>query len=358
VRARAIDVVEASLALTCMLALTCALVLACTLAVPARVRAHPAELGAIHVRETEPGRFSTRFEYSGNEASPRGASLVWPEGCALEGPVERVDRPFGESQRAIVRCSDAALARDVVITSLPTDIDVAVHVERLDHAPRDLLLDASLPRFTLAEAAAGLDTQGSVARFVALGLEHIATGFDHLAFVALLVLVARRRSPERAPPRALVRGLVVTLTAFTLAHATTLALAVTDVLTLPSAPVEVCIALSVLLLAAEVARVEKGRAADTLVFAHLPWVAGLFGLVHGLGFAGALRDAGLREGSLALSLASFHVGIELGQLAFVLGVVALLHGVEPRAWASRTRLSTAYGTGVAAAFWALSRLGL
>jgi hypothetical protein len=227
-------------------------------------------------------------------------------------------------------------------------------------ARRDLLIDASAPRFSLL--APGESASRVAARFVELGLVHIATGLDHLAFVALLVLVlrARRRDApdaEARSTRALVRATVLTLTAFTLGHAITLALSVLGVLTLAAPPVEVCIALSVLLLSAEVARVERGRAPDTLVFLRPALVAGSFGLVHGLGFAGALREAGLEEGSLAVPLISFHVGVELGQLAFVALVLATLAVLEGRTWSGRARLAITYVTGAAAAAWTLARLG-
>jgi hypothetical protein len=330
-------------------------------------RAHPAEFGSIHVRALGRGRHAVRFEYSGNETAPRGAEIAWPEGCELEGSIARTERPYGEAQRMIVVCDERGLLREAEVTSLPMDVEVAVHVEAGGGSLRDrrrhLLLDASTPRFSLS--LPNDDTGTLAARFVELGLLHIATGPDHLAFVALLVLVLRARRARHArgeadgarSMRRLLESTALTLTAFTLGHAVTLALSVLGVLMLAAPPVEVCIALSVLLLSAEVARVERGRAPDTLIFLRPALVASSFGLVHGLGFAGALREAGLEEGALAVPLISFHVGVELGQLAFVALVLATLCALEGRAWSGRARLAITYVTGAAAAAWTLARLG-
>lgn len=267
----------------------------------------------------------------------------------------------------IVVCDERGLLREAEVTSLPMDVEVAVHVEAGGGSLRDrrrhLLLDASAPRFSLA--LPNDDTGTLAARFVELGLLHIATGPDHLAFVALLVLVLRARRARHArgeadgarSMRRLLESTALTLTAFTLGHAVTLALSVLGELMLAAPPVEVCIALSVLLLSAEVARVERGRAPDTLIFLRPALVASSFGLVHGLGFAGALREAGLEEGALAVPLISFHVGVELGQLAFVALVLATLCALEGRAWSGRARLAVTYVTGAAAAAWTLARLG-
>lgn len=316
--------------------------------------AHPAQFGTVHVRERGQGRHVVRFEYSGDESSPRGASLVWPAGCAIEGRVERVDRPFGEAQRMVVRCEPDGLSRPVRIEALPVGVQVAVRIEAEDGARRELLLDAGTPSFALA----GSDEpgHGTFPRAVALGVEHIALGLDHLLFVAVLVLVHRRRGgPGLGLDRPALLRLLGTLTAFTVGHSLTLALAALDLVRLPAAPVETCIALSVLLVAAEVARAERGGAAETLVFTR-PWLlAGLFGLVHGLGFAGALRETGLTQGSLAPVLVGFNVGVELGQIAFVAVLLAGLAMVMRLRAATRAPLAISYVAGALAAAWTFER---
>ena len=171
--------------------------------------------------------------------------------------------------------------------------------------------------------------------FVVVGLRHILFGWDHLAFVLGLLLLVSGWRP-----------LLATITAFTVGHSITLALAATGKVALPAAPVEACIALSVLLLA-----VELTHERETLT-RRSPWlVAGGFGLLHGLGFAGALMEIGLPSGGMALALLSFNVGVELGQLAFagaVLAVLKLLPHVPVRAMA--------YGLGGMSAAWTIERV--
>jgi len=182
-------------------------------------------------------------------------------------------------------------------------------------------------------------------RYVRLGVEHLAVGLDHLLFLLALVLVVFDPRVERERP---LRSLLLTVTGFTAGHAVTLSLAVLGGLTLPSAPVEACIALSIVFLAAELVRDPA-----SLVFRR-PWlVAAGFGLLHGLGFAGALAELGLPPADAPEALVAFHVGLELAQLAFValaLGVLRAARGLAAhRRW-------LAYAIGAVAAGWVALRL--
>ena len=178
-----------------------------------------------------------------------------------------------------------------------------------------------------------------------MGVKHILLGIDHLLFVLGLVLIVR------STPR-----LVKTITAFTLSHSITLALATLGFVHVPQAPVEAVIALSILFLASELARRNRGESGLT---ARRPWlVAFSFGLLHGFGFAGALSEVGLPETDIPLALLLFNLGVEAGQLLFVAAVLALL-------WCGR-RLATsaprwlqdapAYAVGSLAAFWLIERV--
>ena len=154
--------------------------------------------------------------------------------------------------------------------------------------------------------------------YFVLGVEHILFGIDHLLFVLALVLIVRG-----------VGLLVKTITAFTVAHSITLALATLGVVHVPSAPVEAVIALSIVFVASEILRSRRGERGLT---ERAPWlVAGTFGLLHGFGFAGALSQVGLPANDIPLALLFFNLGVEAGQLAFVvvaLGVIALLRRVR------------------------------
>src|SRR4029077_7138230 len=173
-----------------------------------------------------------------------------------------------------------------------------------------------------------------------LGVEHILSGYDHLLFVlALLFLVGFNRR------------LVWTITAFTAAHSVTLALAALGLLTLRSTPVEATIALSILLVAGEAL-----HSRQTLSRRWPALVAFLFGLVHGLGFAGALKEIGLPQHHLSVALLTVNVGVELGQLL----VVAVAYPVY-RAFASSPKFAFArapalYAIGAVAAYWSIGRV--
>jgi hypothetical protein len=207
------------------------------------------------------------------------------------------------------------------------ETDVLVRITRLDGAVTTAVLRRESPSLIVPERVSL-----GVLSYVRLGITHILFGFDHLLFVLAMVLLVERR-------------LILTLTAFTLAHSLTLALAVLGMVRVPQAPVEAAIALSLLCVAVELTRKRPGLTAQK------PWlVAFAFGLLHGLGFAGALGEIGLPEGQIAAALACFNVGVELGQLAFV-GVLLTVGK-----WVRLPRQVPAYVVGSLAAFWCLERI--
>jgi hydrogenase/urease accessory protein HupE len=183
--------------------------------------------------------------------------------------------------------------------------------------------------------------------YLQLGFDHILEGVDHLLFVFGLLLLATST-----------RLLIETITAFTVGHSVTLTLAAFGLANVPQAPVDVLIAASIFVLAVELA---QGRAnpEQRSLLRRFPWLmAFLFGLLHGLGFAGALRAIGLPEGDLPLALLSFNIGIELGQLTFVAAVLAagyLLRRVLARrpSWSEWVPI---YAMGCLSAYWVLARI--
>ena len=182
-------------------------------------------------------------------------------------------------------------------------------------------------------------------RILRLGVEHILTGLDHLAFVLALVLLTP-----------VWRRLWKTITAFTAAHSLTLALAATGVVRLPPPPVEATIALTIVFVAREVWLVQHGRPSST---AGRAWpVAFAFGLLHGLGFAGALAEVGLPDADVPLALLTFNLGVELGQLAFVAVVLLLGRALSRARWGQHpvARFAPTYVIGGLAAFWCIDRV--
>ncbi|RYD32304.1 MAG: HupE/UreJ family protein [Verrucomicrobiaceae bacterium] len=181
-------------------------------------------------------------------------------------------------------------------------------------------------------------------RFTRIGFEHILGGFDHLLFVAGLMLIVTDR-----------KKLVLTITAFTLSHSLTLALAALGYIQVPENAVEAIIALSILLLAVEAVALRKGQEGLTSRF---PWmVSGGFGLIHGLGFAGALSDLGLPREDITLSLLFFNVGVEIGQLFFVVAWFILLASLRSLRMKPTPQLALAgnYALGILSAVWFLER---
>jgi hydrogenase/urease accessory protein HupE len=186
---------------------------------------------------------------------------------------------------------------------------------------------------------------GLAADFFTLGVEHIVFGLDHLLFVLGLLLLVRGVGP-----------LVATITAFTVAHSLTLAAAVLGVVPVSPGPVEAAIALSIVLLAREIVTGHRG---ERHLVHRAPWLVAFgFGLLHGLGFAGALGEIGLRGNDLPVALLSFNVGVEAGQLAFV-GVLLAVNRIVPgtaRGRIPKLEPTLGYALGALAMFWFLGRL--
>ncbi len=249
------------------------------------------------------------------------------------------------TERWTVRRAGGLSGGTIRIAGLEATVtDALVRIERLDGSVQVARLPPSSPSFTVESAPGAMQV---AATYVRLGIEHILLGYDHLLFVLALMLVVAGGW-----------ALVKTITAFTVAHSITLGLAVLGVLHVPQPPVEAAIALSIPLLAAEIVRRNGGRPSLTL---RAPWaVAFAFGLLHGLGFAGALLDAGLPQRDIPLALLAFNVGVEAGQLLFIGTVVALALLFSrwrlPAAMAVHARPALAYAIGTLSTFWFIDRL--
>ena len=223
-----------------------------------------------------------------------------------------------------------------------TITDVLVRVTLADGRRLERFLTPAEPSMTVsfADAAAA-----SAPVYLQLGFEHILGGLDHLAFLFLLLILIGGG-----------RRLVAAVTAFTLAHSLTLALAALDLIRVKAATVEAVVALSIVFLAVELVHAARGRAGLTN---RRPWLVPFaFGLLHGLAFAGTLAEVGLPRGEIALSLLLFNVGVELGQLLFIAGTLAAAWSLSQ--FVSRiptwTRLVPPYAVGAFAAFWFIERL--
>ncbi|WP_316364714.1 HupE/UreJ family protein [Candidatus Thiodiazotropha sp. CDECU1] len=285
----------------------------------------------LHLTETSPSIFSQRWVPA---KQIERLSLVvepqYPQHCFKQGPV--------------VDCGDDGLLGDIHFENLPLHADVVVRIEWLNGGKYTQAISGQTQSIQLTAADIGVNSRWQVlTTYMVIGIEHILLGLDHLLFVAGLVLLVGFQ-----------RQLIWTITAFTLAHSLTLALSVTQVVTVSQTPVEIIIALSILLVAAESLdkRITLAR--------RYPWlVAFVFGLVHGLGFAGALREVGLPEHELPLSLLTFNLGVEFGQLGVILGLY-LITSLIKRLYESGkllrpVTLASAYVIGILGAYWSISR---
>lgn len=267
------------------------------------------------------------------------ARPVLPDNCELLNEPRIAIAPAVATGQAEVTCSGEisgqaigwpfAVPGEAILRVAPLERPVQVH-----------RLTPEAPLATVAGRPSSAQVWQS---YFLIGVDHILAGWDHLLFVIALVL--------------LVGGgwaVVKAATAFTIAHSITLAGTTLGLTGLPQRPVEALIALSIVFLAVEIARGTR----KTLT-RRLPWlVAFVFGLLHGFGFAGALREIGLPEGEVPAALISFNLGVEAGQLlviAAVLAIVAALRSAKPGLEARAIQISS-YPIGIIGSYWLVDRV--
>jgi hydrogenase/urease accessory protein HupE len=319
--------------------------MAALMALPWAAAAHDLGVARGQLQEMEGGRYLLEIEVLPGPAEPFGAPEL-PARCARRDGAA----PVGPDQRTLryeFACAPQPLtARDVLRLPWPGQgVMMTARWAGGSTARQFFARTGNVIEVPLDALQAGSGSLSDAAwRYLGLGIEHILLGIDHLLFVFGLLL--------------LVNGpwmLVKTITAFTLAHSTSLALATLGLVRVPSPPVEAAIALSIMFLAAEILRARQGRPGLT---ASAPWLAAFaFGLLHGFGFAGALFDLGLASREIPLALLFFNVGVEIGQLLFVVVVLILAWALRRLqvAWPRWSTLLAAYALGTIAAFWFLER---
>lgn len=307
--------------------------------------AHEARPAYLELTQTAADRWEVLWRTPVLSGMPLPVVLRLPERTRIVGTPARRTLPDSTVERfVLVADGDLAGSRIEFVGLEATITDVLVREQLLDGARATTLVRPSRPWIEPAATRGAFAVAGA---YLVHGVEHILFGWDHLLFVFGLVLLVRSA-----------RVLVTTITAFTLAHSITLALATFGTVRLPSPPVEATIALSIVFLANELVWLGRGRVGPT---ARWPWVVAFgFGLLHGFGFAGALADLGLPPGDVPLALFAFNVGVELGQLAFIgalAAAAALARRLAPLASAEPfVRRVAPWAIGVVAAFWFFERL--
>jgi hydrogenase/urease accessory protein HupE len=308
--------------------------------------AHEVRPAYLELRESGPETYDVFWKVPGQGEDLRlGLYVELPAGSAnVTAPrASMVNNAFTE--RWIIKRAGGLAGGTINIAGLTaTKTDVLVRVERLDGSAQVTRLTPAAPSFVVEAAPRVLE----VARtYSMLGVEHILTGIDHLLFVLALLIITGGGWK-----------LVKTVTAFTISHSLTLTAATLGFVHVPQRPVEAVIALSIVFVAAEIVRIHRGLESIT---SRAPWlVAFTFGLMHGLGFAGGLSEAGLPAGHIPTALLFFSAGVEAGHFMFigvVLAFIALVRRIRipfPR-WAE---LVPPYAIGSVAMFWVVQRIAV
>lgn len=316
-------------------------VLLCLLSAPAF--AHELRPAFLELKETEPDVFAVMWKVPARGDMRLSLHARLPDECVADGKPEKRIGDGAYVERWRVHCAGGLKGRVIGVEGLAATLtDSLVHITHAGGITETARLTGADAAFTVAGPQAAWQT---AATYFRLGVEHILAGFDHLLFVLALMLLIRDGA-----------ALVKTVTAFTLAHSLTLSGAGLGWFSLPQKPVEAVIALSIAFVARELIARDAGR--QGLAQA-APWVvAFIFGLLHGLGFAGALAEIGLPQADVPLALLAFNLGVEAGQLAFI-GAVAVAYLALKRlaggglVW---MRQGVAYGIGGMAVFWLLERV--
>jgi hydrogenase/urease accessory protein HupE len=316
------------------------LIVLCLVAGPAV--AHEMRPAYLELREAKPGEFRVLWktpmrgearlkldvEFSGDVQPVTPVSTATPAGAAVQTWTMRSPGLRGQTLR--IRGLESTVT-DALVRMEFADGTMWTH------------------RLTAKESAVKIPTQASASAvagtYLGLGVEHILTGYDHLLFVFAMILITGGGWK-----------LVKTVSAFTASHSLTLTAATLGWVHIPQRPVEAIIALSIVFVAVEIVHARQGRIGLT---ARMPWVVALaFGLLHGLGFAGGLSEAGLPDGQIPLALLFFSVGVEIGHFVFVGAVVAVIALGRRVQWVMPgwARLAPPYAIGSVAACWLIQRV--
>jgi hypothetical protein len=303
-------------------------------------QAHRLAPSYLALQESAPNLFAV--EWKTPRLVPRGTRLDPELPCEPQGEPEGRVEATAFVATWQVRCGGGLVGAEIGVIGLDeSGTDALVHVTLADGREFRSILTAENARFRVPERESALQVLSS---YLGLGVEHLATGLDHLLFVAGLVLLL-----------GFGKKLLLAVTSFTLGHSLTLALAALGLVRFPAGTVEVAIAASLVVLARELCRTDAAHASQ---LARRPGALPFaFGLLHGLGFAGALAELGLPQQAIPLALFSFNVGIELGQLALIALALPLFAGIRriPLSWPRLAQELPATMIGALGVFWCLQR---
>lgn len=309
-----------------------------------QVDAHESRPALLDITEIESGEFDVHWKVPATGSARLAISPTYPEHCTTGAHRELINAVTAIIENSHLYCAEQGL-RDgtIVIEGLDKTITtVLLRIQTLDGGSLSTILSPSRISYRLPDV---LSEGTIVVRYFELGVRHILGGIDHLLFVLGLLLLVEGT-----------RKLIITITSFTVAHSITLGLATLGMVPAPGSITEALIALSIVFVALEVLRYRSGKESYST---RQPWIlAFLFGLLHGMGFAGALLDIGLPVSETFVALLFFNLGVEAGQLLFLTAIVSLMGiartmlSVNPSRWS----VVTSYVIGTAGAYWFLERM--
>lgn len=305
--------------------------------------AHESQPGLLELNQLDDNRYEVVWRAPIYYGRPHPARLELPEAWQTMGEPTVRQLPDSALHRRVVEVAGEGI--DGSIIRFPglegTITDVFVRVSRLDGSEVSQVVRPFEP---FAELRGERPWYVSSGEYLLLGFNHILMGIDHLLFVLGLLIIVQGRAM-----------LIKTITAFTVAHSITLALATLGYASIPGPPLNAAIALSILFLGPEIVRVWRGQTSFTI---RNPWVVAFaFGLLHGFGFASGLSTVGMPKAEIPLALLAFNVGVELGQLAFVFLILLMHRAVRVLEfhWPRWAELLPGYAVGSLGAFWTIQR---
>lgn len=313
--------------------------------------AHDARPLSVNITEHSPGLYVASIRVPPVVPAGDRPKVTWPPNCTVAND-EATRPPAAARETEVLKCAGGLEGRAIKI-DYPVYNPSLATLFRVHEASGKTITRVLAPDEPIWTVPRTPGWRQVFSGYIRLGIRHIWTGIDHLLFVAGLLILAGT-----------LRRTLLAITGFTLAHSITLSLSALDLVKLPVAPVEAAIALSILFLAREIARPRpEGLAARYPIM-----VSSSFGLLHGFGFAAALREVGLPTKELAVGLLSFNLGVEIGQIAFITGVLTAFGLARRLAAIADLRLNEllaggrsstlgGYALGIPAAFWFIQRLG-
>ncbi len=305
--------------------------------------AHEVRPAYLEIKETETLSYKIFWKVPERGGNPLDINPEFSAECQIKDKISYIRSANYDNYRWYLKCSKSLKGTIVKLKGLEnTTIETIARINHLDGVSETNRIYRGNNSFTIAEDSNFFNVAKT---YIFLGIDHILLGFDHLCFVLALLLLIKNH-----------HRLLWAITAFTLGHSITLGGAVLGFLNAPSQPIEAFIAFSIVMVAAEIISQQRNHVS---IIVQKPWlITCTFGLLHGFGFAGALSETGLPQDAIPTALLFFNIGIEFGQIFFIIFVLTLIKLIEkfiPKMYPT-INLSLTYAIGIIAAFWTIERV--